>query len=64
VASSKSRAPRPTTTGYVNSRYSSTRPAVISEWTSRMLPVATMSLPGSSFSREGWFSPAGDRRAA
>jgi hypothetical protein len=46
-ADSNSRAPRPTTTGNTNSRYSSTSPAAISAWTSCVLPVATMSRPGA-----------------
>lgn len=40
----------PDTTGNTNNRYSSTSPAATRVWTSCVLPVATMSRPGASFS--------------
>jgi hypothetical protein len=50
VASANSRRPRPSTTGYMNNRYSSTSPAAMRSLTNVMLPVVTMSPPALAFS--------------
>jgi len=56
VPFSNSFRPRPTTTGWIISRSSSSRPWSSSERTSVALPVTEMSFPGCSFSR--MISPA------